>query len=291
MAYKVIKRYLDQSKYSLKAPYSMKPKFVVVHNTANDASADSEVRYMQSNGNATSFHVAVDDKEAIIGIPYNRNAWACGDGANGNGNRNGVSVEICYSKSGGQRYKDAEANAIEFVAKLLIELGLDGNDVYYHQDMNGKYCPHRILAEGRGEAVKKQVAKRYAELKAPAKTPAKEPTTTTQSGTLYKVFDSKGKQLGAFSSKTNADALKAKHAGSKVVKYVNGKKVVATAKKTDLRYVNVDKLNFRTGAGNNYPVKETLKKNTLVTIVDEKDGWLKTKSGLWAYGKYLTKKK
>lgn len=291
MAYKVIKRYLNQSKYSLKAPYSMKPKFVVIHNTANDASADNEVKYMQSNGNATSFHVAVDDKEAIIGIPYNRNAWACGDGANGNGNRNGVSVEICYSKSGGQRYKDAEANAIEFVAKLLIELGLDGNDVYYHQDMNGKYCPHRILAEGRGEAVKKQIAKRYAELKAPAKTPAKEPSTTTQSGTLYKVFDSKGKQIGAFSNKTNADALKSKHTGSKVVKYVDGKKVVATAKPTDLRYVNVDKLNFRTGAGNNYPVKETLKKNTIVTIVDEKDGWLKTKSGLWAYGKYLTKKK
>jgi len=291
MAYKVIKRYLDQSKYSLKAPYAMKPKFVVIHNTANDASAENEIKYMQTNSSVTGFHVAVDDKEVLIGIPYNRNAFACGDGANGNGNRNGVSVEICYSKSGGQRYKDAEKNAIEFVAKLLIELGLDGRDVYYHYDMNGKDCPHRIRAEGRSQQFKDQIAKRYAELKAPAKTPAKEPSTTTQSGTLYKVFDSKGKQIGAFSSKANADSLKAKNAGSKVVKYVDGKKVVATAKPTDLRYVNVDVLNFRTGAGNNFPVKEQLKKNTIVTIVEEKDGWLKTKSGLWAYGKYLTKKK
>lgn len=290
MAYKIVKRYLPQSKYSLKATYPMKPKFIVIHNTANDASAQNEISYMQSNGNATSFHVAIDDKEVILGVPYNRNTWACGDGVSGNGNRNGVSIEICYSKSGGTRYKEAEKNAIEFTAKLLIELGLDGRDVYYHYDMNGKDCPHRIRKEGRSQQFKDQIAKRYNELKNPPRTPAKEPVISTQSGTLYKVFDAKGKQIGAFSAKANADALKAKNAGSKVVKYVNGKKVVATAKPTDLRYVNVDELNFRTGAGNNYPVEEKLKRNTIVTIVDEKDGWVKTKSGLWAYGKYLTKK-
>ncbi len=44
------------------------------------------------------FHIAVDDKEAVQGIPLERNAWHCGDGG-GNGNRKSIGVEICYSLS------------------------------------------------------------------------------------------------------------------------------------------------------------------------------------------------
>jgi N-acetylmuramoyl-L-alanine amidase len=52
----VIKNLVSQSKYSIKCPYSMAPEFVVVHNTANDASAQNEVKYMISNNNQVSFH-------------------------------------------------------------------------------------------------------------------------------------------------------------------------------------------------------------------------------------------
>lgn len=45
---------------------------------------------MVKNDSSTSFHIAVDDVEAIQGIPFNRNSWNCGDGRNGNGNRNGI---------------------------------------------------------------------------------------------------------------------------------------------------------------------------------------------------------
>lgn len=58
----------------------MKPKYITVHNTYNDAPAENEVNYMITNNNEVSFHVAVDDKQAIQGIPWERNAWACGDG-------------------------------------------------------------------------------------------------------------------------------------------------------------------------------------------------------------------
>ena len=137
-----------KSKYEIKCPYTMKPEFIVVHNTANDASAENEIKYMISNNNQVSFHIAVDDKEAIQGLPLDRNAWACGDGANGSGNRKGIQIEICYSKSGGSRFTKAEQNAAELIAKMLHERGWDISKVKKHQDFSGKYCPHRTLDIG-----------------------------------------------------------------------------------------------------------------------------------------------
>ncbi|MDY7046850.1 N-acetylmuramoyl-L-alanine amidase, partial [Virgibacillus sp. M23] len=99
----------------------------------------------------------------IKGIPKNRNAWHTGDGTNGTGNRKSLGVEICYSKSGGARYKVAEKLAIKFVAQLLKERGWGVDRVRKHQDWNGKYCPHRILSEGRWNDVKAAIE---AELKA-----------------------------------------------------------------------------------------------------------------------------
>lgn len=144
----VIKNLVSQSKYSIKCPYSMTPEFVVVHNTANDASAQNEVKYMISNNNQVSFHFAVDDKEIVQGLPLDRNAWACGDGANGKGNRKGIQIEICYSKSGGARFENAEKNAAKFIAQLLKERGWGVDKVKKHQDFRNKYCPHRTLDKG-----------------------------------------------------------------------------------------------------------------------------------------------
>ena len=79
---------VDKNRYKYKCPYSMNATRIVVHNTANDASANNEIKYMISNNNEVSFHLAVDDKEAVQGIPFNRNTWNAGDG-NGKGNREG----------------------------------------------------------------------------------------------------------------------------------------------------------------------------------------------------------
>lgn len=136
------------SKYNLKCPNLMKPEYITVHNTFNDASAENEIEYMISNSRSTSFHIAVDDKEAVQGIPLDRNAWAAGDG-NGTGNRKSIHIEICYSKSGGARYKEAEVNAIELVAQLLKERGWGIDRVKQHYDWSKKNCPHRIRDEGR----------------------------------------------------------------------------------------------------------------------------------------------
>ena len=139
---------VDESKYSLKCPYKMTPKFLIVHNTANDASANNEISYMRKNNSSTSFHIAVDDIEAVQGVPFDRNSWNAGDGSNGNGNRNGIAIEICYSESGGDRWEKAKTNAVELIVQLLNERCWGIDKVKKHQDFSGKYCPHRILDEG-----------------------------------------------------------------------------------------------------------------------------------------------
>lgn len=144
----IVKNLVSSSLYYCKCPYSMNPTRIVVHNTANDASARNEIQYMINNRNEVSYHYAVDDKEIVQGIPENRNAWHAGDGGNGVGNRQGIAIEICYSKSGGARFDAAEALAAKFIASKLKEKGWGIDKVTKHQDYSNKYCPHRTLDKG-----------------------------------------------------------------------------------------------------------------------------------------------
>ena len=139
---------VSSSKYDIKCPYERTPQFYVVHNTYNDAPAKNEVSYMIGNNNKVSFHWAVDDVEAIQGLPENRSAFASGDGKRGQGNLYGIHVEICYSKSGGDRFNKAEQNAAKLIADGLKAHGWGIDKVKKHQDFADKYCPHRTLDMG-----------------------------------------------------------------------------------------------------------------------------------------------
>ncbi len=143
---KIIKNLVDKAKYGIKCPFAMTATRIVVHETANDATAENEINYMRTNDKESSFHFAVDDKQAVQGIPLDRNAWHAGDG-NGKGNREGIAIEICYSKSGGERWRKAVDNAAQLIAELLKERGWGINKVTKHQDYSGKNCPHRILSD------------------------------------------------------------------------------------------------------------------------------------------------
>lgn len=184
---KIIQNFVSPSKYSIKCPFSMEAKFIVVHNTANDASARNEISYMIRNTNQTSFHYAVDDKEIVQGIPESRSAWHAGDGLTGEGNRKGISIEICYSKSSGERFTKAEKLAAKFIAFKLKEKGWGIEKVKKHQDFSGKYCPHRTLDLGWNRFLK-MIEKELNQLKAEMKI-------------IYRV------QVGAFKKKENAQEL------------------------------------------------------------------------------------
>lgn len=146
----IVKQIVPQSKYSIKCPYSMTPIGITVHNTANDASARNEIANMTNNNSEISFHFAVDDKEAIQGIELNRNGWHASDGRYGTGNRKTIAIEICYSKSGGNRFIKAEQNAVELIVYLMKQYGWGIDRVKRHYDYapNKKYCPHRTMDMG-----------------------------------------------------------------------------------------------------------------------------------------------
>ena len=177
----IIKNIVPTEKYNIKCPYSMKASRIVVHNTANDATARNEISYMISNDQEVSFHYAVDDKEVVQGIPENRNAWHSGDGEHGKGNREGIAIEICYSKSGGERFTKAENNAVDLIVDILKRYGWGVGAVTKHQDYNGKYCPHRTLDAGWDRFIKMIESK--------------------MNNKLFKV------QVGAFSNRSYADKL------------------------------------------------------------------------------------
>ena len=192
---------VSSSKYDIKCPYAMTPKYITIHNTANDASANNEVSYMINNNYEVSFHYAVDDKEAVQAIPENRNAWHAGDGGAGTGNRYSIGIEICYSKSGGNRFIQAEKNAAYLTATLLKKYGWGIDRVKRHYDWSGKYCPHRTMDMG-WQRFLNMVKAELDKLNKPAQ------SSTSSTSNVYRVIVN-GKQIGAYGNINNiANAVK-----------------------------------------------------------------------------------
>ena len=287
----IVKNLVSQSKYSVKCPYSMTPEFIVVHNTANDASAANEVKYMISNNNQVSFHFAVDDKEVVQGLPLDRNAWACGDGANGKGNRKGIQIEICYSKNGGIRFENAEKNAAKFIAQLLKERGWGVDKVKKHQDFSNKYCPHRTLDKGWASFV--NMIKDYLnELNKPVQSTqsssisvgdkVKVKTTATHYAT--------GQSMASFVkgstyevTRIDGNKLLLSDIVSWVWDYDVDKVGFTTQSNSDNSFlveIICDELNIRQQADFNSKVVGTVKRGEVFTIVEEKNGLGKLKSGV-----------
>ena len=136
-------QFISKDKYPIKCPYPMKVSYITVHDTGNSGPAVNEIKYMITNNHQVSFHLAVDEAEVIQGLPLDRNSWACGDGANGIGNRQSINVEICRPTHVNQSlYRRAEENAVYVVARLLYENQLSIEKLKKHQDWSGKTCPN-----------------------------------------------------------------------------------------------------------------------------------------------------
>lgn len=114
---------------------------ITVHNTGNPKSkAKGERGWLTNpeNKRQASFHIVVDENEAIECIPLNEKAYHAG---NATGNNSSIGIEICESGN----YRQAEQNAVELIAKMLHERKWSIDKVKKHQDWSGKYCPHIII--------------------------------------------------------------------------------------------------------------------------------------------------
>ncbi|WP_270851829.1 peptidoglycan recognition protein family protein [Clostridium tertium] len=267
----LVQRLISSDKYSIKCPYSMTPKGICIHNTANDASASNEISYMQSNTNSVSFHIGIDDVEAIQGIPFNRNAWHAGDGSTGDGNRNYISVEICYSKSGGTRFINAEKRAAKEVAALLKQYGWGIAQIRKHQDFSGKYCPHRTLDMG---------WQRFLNMIQDELDTSNPPTNE-----LYRVrktWEDSASQIGAFSNLQNAKDCADANPGYSVFNS-NGVKVYPVSTIVVGSKVRVTGTNYATGES----IPDWVKQGTYtVSQITDNKALLKEISS-WVYLKDL----
>ena len=144
MSYTIRQNWLPESKYGIKAEYGMTPEYVTIHETGNNASASNEASYMVGNDNVVGFHVVIDNVEAVECIPFSRNAWHCGDGENGTGNRKSIGIEIAYQIGPDDLYVASVNNAIDYVAGVLQQYGWGVDRLRRHLDWNGKDCPRGI---------------------------------------------------------------------------------------------------------------------------------------------------
>ena len=274
-----------------KCPYYMDPIGITVHNTANDAPAINEILYMQRNTDWTSFHFAVDDVEAIQGLPLDRNSWNAGDG-NGLGNRQTISIEICYSLSGGERYRKAENNAIDLIVRLYKHYGFTVDDIYKHQDWNGKWCPHRILSEGRWDSFIKRIKEKLEETKKPYLVPgySHEVYIPSKHGIYIREGASdKTAKIGILPHGATRTLAMVDGVWGKL-KYQKGWIALPFTKKC-MTYKVVSKSNLwaRKVKGKSDPKDKILKPNDRVIAIGEDEFWIKDKEGYYVAKQWLDK--
>ena len=127
--------------------YSLTPRYITIHNTANTkatATAASHAEYMSNSGKdkEVSYHYVVDDKEIYQLIPDNEVAWHAGDGGKGTGNRQSLAIEICENDGGDLL---AATNRGAMLTKYLMNrYNIPLANVVQHNSWSGKNCPARI---------------------------------------------------------------------------------------------------------------------------------------------------
>lgn len=126
-------------------PGTNKKTSITIHETANtNKGADAQAHAnLQSSGNVrqASWHVQVDDREAIRSFSDDVRCWHAGRAA-----QDSLSLEICVNSDGD--YDKALANAAEVVKIWRKEYGLGRADVVDHHHWTKKNCPTRLRASG-----------------------------------------------------------------------------------------------------------------------------------------------
>ncbi len=143
---------------------------IIIHNTGNYSSGSGAANHAlyKLNHDAvwTSWHFTVDNNEIYQHLPTDEVAWHASDGAEGQGNKNGIGIEICvngFPASDGsgavssdywgaeyeaweKQFKLAYENAAQLVAQLLIEHDIGLDSIFQHYDMapNKKNCPMQM---------------------------------------------------------------------------------------------------------------------------------------------------
>lgn len=120
-----------------------KCRTVTVHETANERpGADAQAHANLQSGEGArqaSWHVQVDDTEAIRSYPDTAQCW---HGGTAEANKNSLAVEICVNEGGD--YDEAFKRAAAVVRDWRIKHKLGRDKVVQHHHWTGKDCPAKM---------------------------------------------------------------------------------------------------------------------------------------------------
>lgn len=152
-------------------------RYITVHETANTsrgAGAQAHAN-LQSRGNArvASWHIQVDDTEAIRSYPDTVRCWHAGDGG-GHGNMSSIGIEICVNSDGD--FTKAKANAAAVIRDLRAKYDIPRSRVVQHNYWSGKNCPTNLRRSGQWAAFVASTDPDHGVKPAPTRPPASKPT-------------------------------------------------------------------------------------------------------------------
>lgn len=297
-------------------------KWIVIHETGNSsqgADAKNHSTYLKNlakaNTTYVSWHYTVDDHEIYHHIPDNEIAYHASDGrVEGGGNMASIGIEICVNSDG--NFDKARDNAAWLTAKLLKENNLTVSAVKQHHDFapDGKNCPQTIRDKGLWNNFLQAVQKYCGATNSSS--------SSNATNTVVPVFKvGQVVQFNGTKHYKSSDATqgytckpgkvkvsnvyrigKSRHpymviavsgGGSTAYGWVDATDLQEIAVKTFMPYtvrVTANVLNVRSGPGTGYKITTSIKKNEVYTIVEEKNGWGKLKSGAgWISLKYTKK--
>ena len=226
-------------------------KYIVIHYTGNDGDTDEgNGKYFKNNVVKASAHYFVDDDSITRSVPDNYVAWSVG----------GSKYASCSTTGGGKCYgKCTNANSIS------IEICDDVK--------NGVVYPSAKTIQNALDLAK-MLMEKY----------------NVPADNVIRHFDVTGKICPAYWCGT-ADK-------DKLWKTEFWNKLGGTPAKVEtpakfepyLVKITCDSLNIRAGAGTSYKINGVIKDKKSYTIVEEKNGWGKLKSGAgWVSLKYCAK--
>lgn len=130
-------------------------KYLVVHNTANTASAKNEALNLKNNYAESSFHYVIDDVDIIQCVHDYDTAWAVGPWKGATAiirNNQSISIEVC---SNGTEFTSKEVeNLRKLVLHLMEYYGIPADHVVRHYDCHTghKACPAAYCGSAANDA-------------------------------------------------------------------------------------------------------------------------------------------
>lgn len=226
-------------------------RYLVIHYTANDGDTDeSNAKFFKNNVVEASAHYFVDDDSITQSVPDDYVAWHCG----------GKKYASCSTTGGGTYYnKCTNSNSIS------IEICDDVK--------NGTVYPSAKTISN-ALALAKMLMKKY----------------NIPAANVIRHFDVTGKLCPAYWS---GNATKNAKWKTEFWNNLGSTTTAVTPTKSSNEYmvkITASTLNVRKGAGTLYGVVTTVRKDEVYTIVEEKNGWGKLKSGVgWIKLSYTIK--